>query len=401
MSKFKYKAMSSDGKRIEGTYEADSKQQVLDMISANGYSPLKIEELSVKNRSISFKIHKKVKLKDLSIFCRQFYTMLDAGVPMTNCLHILSTQLENEILKKAIMDIEDRVNTGATLSSAMKYHEDVFPELLVSLVEAGETSGNLDSIMLRMSTHYEKQYKMNNKIRNAMIYPIVLSIVAVVVLIVIMTFVLPTFTSIFEQSGTALPWSTRFLIRMSSAFRNHFIIIVIAIAVIGIAIKYFTKTEQGRVFTSSLKLKLPILKKLNQKIIVSRFTRTLSTLLSSGITLAQALPIVSSSLGNRIAQTAIEGVREKVIVGKMLNSSIKEAEIFPAMLSSMVKIGEESGSLDDILNKTADFYDEEVETQLQATVALMEPLLIVIMGFVIGFIIISIMLPMYDSYTQI
>ena len=219
--------------------------------------------------------------------------------------------------------------------------------------------------------------------------------------IVIMTFVLPTFTGIFEESGTALPWSTRFIIGMSNAFRNHFIMIAIAIAGIGIAIKYFTKTEQGRVFTSSLKLKLPILKKLNQKIIISRFTRTLSTLLSSGITLAQALPIVSSSLGNRIAQTAIEGVREKVIVGKMLNSSIKEAEIFPAMLSSMVKIGEESGSLDDILNKTADFYDEEVETQLQATFALMEPLLIVVMGFVIGFIIISIMLPMYDSYTQI
>lgn len=401
MSKFKYKAMSNDGKRIEGTYDADSKEQVLDMISANGYSPLKIEELSVKNTSISFKIHKKVKIKDLSIFCRQFYTMLDAGVPMTNCLHILSTQLENEILKKAIMDIEDKVNTGATLSSAMKYHEEVFPELLVSLVEAGETSGNLDSIMLRMSTHYEKQYKMNNKIRNAMIYPIILSIVAVVVLIVIMTFVLPTFTGIFEQSGTALPWSTRFLIGMSSAFRNHFIMIAIAIAGIVIAVKYFNKTEQGRVFTSSLKLKLPILKKLNQKIVVSRFTRTLSTLLSSGITLAQALPIVSSSLGNRIAQTAIDGVREKVIVGKTLNSSIKEAEIFPDMLSSMVKIGEESGSLDDILNKTADFYDEEVETQLQATVALMEPLLIVFMGLVIGFIIISIMLPMYDSYTQI
>lgn len=401
MSKFKYKAMSNDGKRIEGTYEADTKEQVLDMISSNGYSPLKIEELSAANTPISFNIHKKVKLKDLSIFCRQFYTMLDAGVPMTNCLHILGSQMENETFRKTIVDIEDKVNTGSTLSSAMKYHEDVFPELLVSLVEAGETSGNLDSIMLRMSSHYENQYKMNNKIKNAMIYPIILSIVAIAVLVVIMTFVLPTFTGIFEESGTSLPWSTRFLIGMSSFFRNHFIMIIIAIAGIVIAVKYYNKTEQGKITTSKLKLKLPILKKLNGKIVTSRFTRTLSTLLASGITLAQALPIVSSSLGNRLAQSAVDDIREKVMVGETLNSSIKETGLFPDMLSSMVKIGEESGSLDDILNKTADFYDEEVDTQLQATVALMEPLLIVIMGVVIGFIIISIMLPMYDSYTQI
>lgn len=400
MSTFKYKALVGDGKRIEGTYEASTEEEVLSMLAANGYSPLKIEKVKY-SQGMNLSISSKVGLKELSIFCRQFYTMLDAGVPMINCLHILGEQMENKTMREAIMDIEDNVNKGNTLSSSMKKYDNIFPELLVSLVEAGEASGNLDSIMLRMSIHYEKQYKMNNKIKNAMIYPIILCIVAVVVIMVIMTFVLPTFTEIFAESGTELPWSTRFLMDASTIIQENFVTIGFAVVGLTIALRYYGKTESGKITYSRLRLTLPILKKLNQKIIVSRFTRTLSTLMASGINLAQALPIVGSALGNTVAKNAIQDVMDKVVVGESLNTSIKETGIFPGMLSSMVKIGEESGSLDDILNKTADFYDEEVETQLQATVALLEPIMIVIMGVVIGFIALAIMIPMFDSYTQI
>lgn len=400
MSKFKYRAMNSEGNKIEGIFEGQSQNDVLAMISSNGYYPLKIDEIN-ESGNIQFKIKKKVKTKDIAVFCRQFYTMLDAGLPLTNCLSILSSQIEHPTLREAVGEIEEEVKKGNALSSSMKKYGDVFPDLLVNLVEAGEVSGNLDSILLRMSNHYEKENKINHKIKGAMIYPMVLSVVAITVVIFILTFVMPTFMNLFKESGTKLPWSTKFLLGLSGVLKNHFILCIVIVAAIVFGIKYFNKTETGVLFVSKLKLKLPIIKNLNQKIIVSRFTRTLSTLLASGITLVQALQIVSTVVGNQIAETALIEVKEKVVRGEGLYTSIKEAGIFPEMLSSMVKIGEETGSLDDILNKTADFYDEEVETTIQSTVALLEPILIVVMGLVIGFIILSIMLPMYDSYTQI
>ncbi|SFD09272.1 type II secretion system F family protein [Clostridium uliginosum] len=399
MANFKYRAMNSNGEKIHGEHEADSKGEVIEFISSNGYYPLMVEEI-IESTKIEFKFNNKVKLKDISIFCRQFYTMLNAGVPILTCLNILATQTQNKKLKDAICEVEDDVEKGGVLSDAMKKQINIFPELLTSLVEAGEASGNLDSIMLRMANHYEKENKINNKVKNAMIYPIILSIVALGAVVFILTYVMPTFMVIFEQSGTSLPWSTRFLLGLSGFLQNHFMGIIIAIVGIIIAMKYYIKTEQGSIAASKLKLKMPILRKLTEMIIVSRFTRTLSTLLASGLPLVKSLQIVSGVVENKIAESALSKVKEKVVRGEGLNSSIKETGIFPQMLYSMIKIGEETGSLDDILNKTADFYDEELETTIQATVAMMEPVLIVVMGLLIGFIIISIMLPMFDSYTK-
>lgn len=400
MSKFKYRAMNSEGNKIEGIYEGQSQNDVLSMISSNGYYPLMIEEIR-ENGNIQFKINKKVKTKHIAIFCRQFYTMLNAGLPLTNCLNVLANQVEHPRLREAVGEIEEEVKKGNSLSSSMKKYRDVFPDLLVNLVEAGEVSGNLDTILLRMANHYEKENKVNNKVKGAMIYPIVLSVVAISVLIFILTYVMPTFMNLFNQTGTKLPWNTRLLMWLSNALSNHFILCAVVVLAAVLGIKYYCKTDNGTLFMSKLKLNLPIIRKLNQKIIVSRFTRTLSTLLASGITLVQALQIVSTVVGNKIAENSLLNIKEKVVRGEGLYSSIKAESIFPEMLSSMVKIGEETGSLDDILNKTADFYDEEVETTIQSTVALLEPILIVVMGLVIGFIILSIMLPMYDSYTQI
>ena len=392
--------MNSDGEKREGTYEAKSKEEVMDFIAGNGYYPLIVEEI-VQSTNIELNFNNKVKLKDLAVFCRQFYTMLNAGVPILTCLEILSDQIENKKLKDATKAINEEVAGGGVLSDAMKNQKEVFPALLVSLVASGEASGNLDSIMLRMATHYEKENKINNKVKSAMIYPVVLGSVAIGAVVFILTYVMPTFTEIFQQSGAALPWSTQFLLDLSEGIKNNWIIIIVGLVIGGFLLNIFFKSDEGILFSSKLKLKLPVLKKLNQMIIVSRFTRTLSTLLASGLPLIEALKIVSSVAGNKIAEDALLKIRDKVMRGESLYSSMTESGIFPTMLYSMVKIGEETGALDDILNKTADFYDEELEAIIQTTVALMEPVLIVVMGVVIGFMVVSIMMPMFDSYGKV
>lgn len=400
MGKFKYRVMNSEGEKIEGQYEANSKDEVIAFISSNGYYPLMVEEV-VQSANIELKLSKKVKLKDLSVFCRQFYTMLNAGVPILTCLDILANQIENQKLREATKAVNEEVEKGGVLSEAMRKHKEVFPELLVSLVASGEASGSLEAIMLRMSTHYEKENKINNKVSSALIYPIVLGFVSIAAVAFILVYVMPTFIDIFKQSGTALPWSTQLIMWISEGIQNYWFIIIAVIFIISFFLNIFRKTDEGILFFSKLRLKLPILKKLNQMLIVSRFTRTLSTLIASGLSLVEALNIVSAVTGNKVAEKALLKIRDNVMRGESLYSSMVESNMFPPMLYSMIKIGEETGSLDDILNKTADFYDDELEAIIQASVAMLEPLLIVIMGLLIGFMVASIMIPMFDSYNQI
>lgn len=400
MAKFKYRVMNTDGEKIEGSYEADSKDEVIDFISGNGYYPLKVEEV-IESTNIRINFNGKVKLKDLSVFCRQFYTMLNAGVPILTCLDILGAQIQNKKLREATKDINEDVAKGEILSDAMRKYKDVFPDLLISLVASGEASGNLDAIMLRMATHYEKENKITNKVKSALIYPIVLGLVSIGAVVFILTYVMPTFTEIFKESGTVLPWSTRFLLGLSGGIKNYWLYIIILIVLGAFGLEIFLKSEQGILISSNLKLKLPVLKKLNQMIIVSRFTRTLSTLIASGLSLVEALKIVSEVAGNKIAEIELLKIRDKVVRGESLYSSMRESGIFLEMLYSMVKIGEETGSLDDILNKTADFYDDELDSIIQTSVALLEPMLIVIMGLIIGFMVGSIMIPMFDTYSQV
>lgn len=398
MPKFKYRAMTGNGKKIEGDYSAINKDEVLSMIASNGYYPLMVEEVS-ESTNIELKFLEKVTTKDIAIFCRQLYTMMNAGVSINRALSIMSTQVTNKKLRKVVAQMEDEVKKGEMLSETMKKHADVFPELLISMVESGEVSGNLDTMMLRMSNHFEKENKLNNKIKSAMTYPAVLSVVAVGAVLFIMTFVMPTFIEMFESEGVDLPITTKMLLAISGFLQNNVILIVIMAAIFCIVFNFYKKTDHGIMTLSILKINTPIIGDLNKKIIVSRFTRTTSTLVASGVSLVQAIPIVAGVVGNKVAEDALMKVREEVVKGEGLSGPIKESGVFPEMLSSMISIGEETGSLDEILNKTADFYDEEVEQSIQTTTALIEPLLIVVMGVVIGFIVISIMLPMFDMYT--
>lgn len=399
MAKFKYRALTSMNEKIEGVYEAKSKDEVLAIISSSGYYPLMVEEV-IESTNIDLGFKKKVKLKDIAIFCRQFYTMVDAGVQIDNCLEILSTQLTHQELRKALGEIYDDVKRGDSLADSMAKHNEVFPELLLKMIQSGEVSGNLDTILLRMSVYYEKENKINNKVKNAMIYPSVLAIVATVAVTIILTFVMPTFIEMFDQNGIELPLITKGLLWTSDFITSHALITIIFLFVVFFLYRLYSKTSHGKYTISQLKLSIPILKPLNQKIIVSRFTRTLSTLLSSGMPLVQSIQIVSEVVQNKVAEEALSTVREELVKGEGLSAPMKECKIFPPMLSSMIHIGEETGVLDDILYKTADFYDDELEAQIQATTALIEPLLIVVMGVVIGVIVLAIMIPMFEMYSQ-
>lgn len=400
MANFKYKAINSEGQRIEGSQSADSESQVREMLLSNQYYPLSIEKENSKNKS-SFSFDRKVKLKDIAVFCRQFYVMLDSGLSIGKTLNILIEQGEKPKLREALIGVNSDIKRGETLASSMGKRKDVFPKLLTSMVDAGERSGNLDIILKRMAGYYEKETKIRGKIKSAMIYPIVLGVVAIIAITFILTFVMPTFVQMFEENNVELPMSTKMVLGTSKMLGKYgiifFLVLVIGIILLG---KYL-KSEEGQYKLSVINLKLPVIKKLTQKIVVSRFTRTMGIVSSSGMSLVTSLEIVASVVGNKIAEKELLKVKEKVLKGEGLGDSIMNIKIFPPMLASMVKVGEEAGSLDSILDKTADFYDDELEREIQTATALIEPAMIVIMGVIIGFLLISILTPMFKMYNSI
>ena len=400
MANFKYKAINSEGQRIEGSQSADSESQVREMLLSNQYYPLSIEKENSKNK-ISFSFNRKVKLKDIAIFCRQFYVMLDSGLSIGKALNILIEQGEKPKIREALIGVNGDLKRGETLASSMRKRKDVFPNLLTSMIDAGERSGNLDIILKRMSEYYEKETKIRGKIKSAMIYPIVLGVVAIIAITFILTFVMPTFVQMFEENNVDLPMSTKMVLGTSKMLGKYGIIIFLILVTAIILLGKYLKSEEGQYKLSSINLKIPVIKKLTQKIIVSRFTRTMGIVSSSGMSLVTSLEIVASVVGNKIAEKELLKVKEKVLKGEGLGDSIMKIKIFPPMLASMVKVGEEAGSLDSILDKTADFYDDELEREIQTATALIEPAMIVVMGIIIGFLLISILTPMFKMYNSI
>ena len=398
--RYKYKAIAPNGQETEGMYVASSETDVINMIKGNKSLIISIER-DIENEAQIEIFKSKVKKKDLAIFCRQFFTMLDAGLGIVKCLEILIAQTENKTLKNVTTDICEDVQKGLTLSEAMGKHKKEFPTILISMVEAGEVSGNLDTIMERMAVHFEKENRLENKIKGSLIYPMALIVVSIAVVIFMLVAVLPTFVGMFEGSDTPLPGPTKFLISLSDSIQAYWYIYGGVIAALTTGIMIFKNTSEGRRFIDNLKLKIPGVKITTAKIITSRFTRTLSTLMSSGIPLLQAMEVVGKVVNNSVVRERLEHSVENIRKGVTLSRAVKDVKIFPPMVDSMIKIGEESGSLDDILYKTADFYDEEVEMSLQKMTTLIEPILIVGMAVVIGFIVIAMALPMFDVVNTI
>lgn len=393
---YNYKAVSNKGKIIEGSCEGENLDEVLEKIRTNKYLPISVEK-SKNNRirtNISFKT--KVGKKDMSIFCRQFYTMVDSGISIINCLEVLKKQTENKILKEAIGQVYNGVQRGMTLSEAMTKDKAVFRELFINMVEVGEVSGTLDIILYRMSIYYEKENNIESKVKAALIYPIILIIVSIFVIIFLLTMILPTFISIFESNGVALPVPTRILLNISNSLKNHWYLYSILLSILILTISSYKQTQSGRIFVDRLKIGLPGIEKINSKIITSKFTRTLSTLLFSGIPLIQSLKVVNKIIGNEVVVEELKEAIESIEKGLPLWKSIEGINVFPPMVKSMINVGEESGSLDKLLDKTADFYEGEVDMLFQRMNTVIEPVLIIIMAFIIGFIVIAMAIPMFD-----
>lgn len=399
MPLYEYKAITDKGEILSGTYEAVNENEVIAMLRQSRHYPMKVKETVEKNNILDISIFNSVKIKDLAIFCRQFYTLLNAGIPIVNCLEVLKVQTENKKLRNTLHNVYDDIQKGATFSTSLKNHKKVFPDLLVNMIEAGELSGNLDLILERMSINYEKENKITNKIKAAMIYPLMLSIVSILVVIFLLVFVMPTFLSMFER--TTLPAPTRGLLSVSYSLTTYWYVYTIGFILFILGFSQLHSSERGKLFLDSLKFKIPVVKGVTQKVVTSRFTRTLSTLLASGIPLIQALESTAKVSGNKVVELGMRQVIHEISMGVTLANSIKKIGVFSPMVISMIEIGEDSGQLDDILDKTANFYDEETEGALQKMTTLIEPLMIIIMAIIIGLIVIAMILPMFDMINTI
>lgn len=392
---YKYTVINKQGKKKTSTYKANSEKEIASMLREQNNIILKIEKTK-NERSISFS--RKITPKDFAVFCRQFQAMLNAGVPIINCLDIIIQQTTNKRFKEIISDIYESLQKGFTLSESLGKHDKVFPTIFISMIEAGEVSGNIDVIMDRLAVHFEKEYKINNKIKSAMTYPAVIAVVATAVVIFLLTSVMPTFLGMFQSSGIELPTITKALLNISNFIKNRWYFIIIAIIAVIISYRILLKNKNNRIIRDKIKLKIPVIKNISLKVATSRFTRTLSTLLSSGVPLISSLEIVSKVTGNEYIESILIDSKEEVKKGINLSSPLNKFNVFQPMVISMIKIGEDSGSLDEILGVTASFYDEEVDVAVNKLTTIMEPIMLVIMAIVVGFIVVGMLLPMFDMF---
>ena len=363
-------------------------------------SRLKITPTKIKPKpkdifeNIAF-LQPKVQTSDIMLFARQFSTMIDAGLPIIQCLEIFTNQQENVSFKKMLKDIKETVEGGATLADALKKYPKHFDNLFVNMVAAGEAGGILDTILRRLSAYMEKAAKLKSQIKGAMVYPIVTMIIALVVVAVILIFVIPVFEEMFATMGGSLPTPTQIVVNMSEFAQSNMHYAIGAIILSVIAFKKLYGTEKGRAFFDSLSLKLPIFGVLLRKVAVAKFTRTMGTMLSSGVAILEALDIVAKTAGNKTIEDSIYKVRSGISEGRTMADPLSESGVFPPMVCQMIAVGESTGALDSMLEKIADFYDEEVDQAVENLTALIEPFMLVFLGTVIGGLVVSMYLPVF------
>lgn len=398
MPGFTYVAVDKRGKEKKGSIEADNKEKVADILKNDGLIPVSVKEQGALNKDIDFSIGKKVKPRDLSVFCRQFVSITQAGVPIKEALQMLSEQTENKWLKRAISEVLLSVEKGNTLADSMKGQSDIFPPMLINMVEAGENSGSLEMAFSRMAVQFEKEAKLKATIRKATIYPIILIIAAIGVVAVMLLFVIPIFIDMFADLDVEMPGITMWVMNTSEWMTEHWYMILGLIILVIAAYKMIYRTEQGRLAIDRVKMKMPLFGKLTVKTACAQFARTMSTLLSSGISTIDALETVSKIVNNIHYTNALLKAREEVMKGIPLSEPLTASKIFPPMVCHMTGIGEETGNIEDMLEKLADYYDEEVEMTTQSVLAAMEPLIIVFMALVVGTLVIAVVSPIGAMY---
>ena len=391
---FKYEIMGADGKKKKGSIEASSREAALSELRMGGNLVLSLNAGSVLDKEINISIGKAVKPRELSIFCRQFQSVLAAGVTVVECLGMLGEQTENKVFQKAILEVRDSVQKGETLSNAMAQHPKVFPDIMIQMVTAGEISGSLEVAFDRLGKQFEKEAHLSGMIMKSMIYPVILIIVIVVVVIIMMTVIVPTFTDTFADLGAELPGITKAVMAVSDFLVNNWYYLLGGIVAIAIFLRAIKKTESGALLFGKISLKLPLFGTLAIKSASASLTRTLSTLMAAGITLVEAIKIIQKIVKNAVVQKALERAERDVTEGRPLSVSIEESEVFPPMVYHMIRIGEETGNMESMLDKISDYYDEEVEMATQSLLAAMEPMIIIAMAAVVVPIILAIMLPM-------
>jgi type IV pilus assembly protein PilC len=400
MGVYQWSGKTPKGLIESGEITASTKEDVIAILGKRRIVPTLITEKPKKDRA--FRLGGKIKDKDIVVFTRQFSTMINAGLPLVQALEILSTQVENKKFGTTIAQIKTDVESGLTYADALKKHPKVFSELYVNMVAAGEAGGVLDTILNRLAAYIEKAMKLKKKVKGAMVYPAVVTAVAILVIVIIMLFVVPTFSKMFSQLGGTLPLPTRMVIGLSNfiAGLGGLITLIVGIAAI-VFIVQFRKTEKGKRITDSILLKLPIFGTLLKKVAVAKFTRTLGTLVSSGVPILDCLDITAKTSGNKVVEYSILDVRKEVVGGKTLADPIKKAKVFPPMVTHMVAVGESTGALDAMLSKIADFYDDEVDAAVSNLTAMMEPVLMIFLGTTVGFIVVAMYLPIFKLITLI
>lgn len=396
---FQWSGKTTKGALQSGEITANSKEEVIAYLRRQNIIPATITR---KPKSLFTLPGGRVKDKDIVVFTRQFATMIDAGLPLVQALEILSKQTVSKPLAKAVSDVKTDVEGGTTYADALKKHPKIFSELYVNMVAAGEAGGILDTILNRLAQYIEKAMRLKKKVKGAMIYPSVIISVAIMVIAVIMVFVIPTFARMFTQFGGILPLPTRIVIGASKFLAGIGGLIVFAgITGIAIFIAQFRRTERGRTIIDAMLLKLPIIGILMRKVAIAKFTRTLGTLVGSGVPILESLEITAKTSGNKVVERAIYEVRKAISEGKTLAEPLAKSKVFPPMVTQMIAVGEATGALDTMLSKIADFYDEEVDIAVANLTSMIEPILMVFLGVTIGFIVVSMYLPIFKLITLI
>lgn len=402
MAQFSYEAVGLDGKTKKGNIEADSLEKARSLLRNDGLTVVKIGEASVLNRDINISIgRKKLKPRDLSVFCRQFLSILKAGVSMIAALDMLTDQTENKALREALKSVKDNVEKGDTLSVAMKKQGGLFPPILLNMVAAGESSGSLEVSLERMSVHFEKDARIKGMVKKAFMYPIVLIFVMIAVVVVMLTFVIPQFKTMFDDLGSDLPGFTKAALALSESLQQTWYIWLIGIAIVILAYKLYVRTPNGSRVVAALKMKIPVFGSLSVKTACARFSRTLATLMASGMPLIDSINICAKVLDNVLYKDALVETAKQVERGVSLTTPLEKSGLFPNMVIHMISIGEETGSMEDMLSNVADYYDEEVEMTTQQATALMEPIIIIMMALVVCALIAVIYGPMVQLYSDL
>lgn len=402
MATFNYSVRDKAGKVVKGSLEGDSREAVGAKLRQMGYIILELDQASGLAALGQIKFGTGVKPKDITIFSRQFATMINAGLSLTKCLSILASQTESAGLRDVIQHVAKDVEAGQSLSDSLGKHPRVFPPIFVNMIRAGETGGVLDEVLVRLADHFEREQALKAKIKSAMTYPVAMGGLVLIILVAMMMFVVPTFEKMFADMGGELPAITQMLVDVSNFVAGYGGLITAVVAMVAYFLfQQWARTPAGMLIWDTVKLRLPVFGQLTRKLALAKFTRTFGTLVSAGVPILSALDIVADTAGNEVVAQAVKRARSAIKEGETIAKPLSESKVFPSMLVQMISVGEETGALDAMLNKIADFYDEEVSTQVDGLTSLIEPLMMASLGVVVGGMVIALYMPMFQVITLV